>query len=239
MVPIAAGSTFVGRGDFGPAVAFGRGMVELEAFAIDPYEVSIGEFRRYLEESGAPWPRSWPDEMPAHGDDRPAGNLSWREARTYAEWVGKRLPTLYEWERAAAGAEGRMYVWGDERAPDDSIRAWVCIDRGQAVAPQSEWSDLELFLEFVPPSGSHPRDRTPEGVFDVNGSVSEWTDTPWRTVDDAGTLDVASELRILTGPAYPYPLVLARLTAKTPVGIDQSLGFVSGFRCAKSLGSPE
>lgn len=239
MVPIAAGSTFVGQGDFGPAAAFGRGRVELEAFAIDPYEVTIGEFRRYLEESGAPWPRSWPDEMPARADDRPAGDLSWREARAYAEWVGKRLPTLYEWERAAAGAEGRMYVWGDEPAPDDSVRAWVCVDRRNGSSSDRTRSDLESFLALVPPVGSHPRDCTPEGIHDVNGSVSEWTDTPMRAIDETGDVSVSSELRLLAGPSYVYPIAGALLTAKTPVGIDHSAGFLSGFRCAKSLGRPE
>ncbi|MCA9631117.1 MAG: SUMF1/EgtB/PvdO family nonheme iron enzyme [Myxococcales bacterium] len=84
----------------------------------------------------------------------PMNCVSLASARAYCRWVGKRLPTVDEWERAACGCDGRRYPWGDE-APNAGL---ICMSDVCSV-------------------GEHPRDAH-GGLLDASGNVAEWTTTP-------------------------------------------------------------
>lgn len=102
-----------------------------------------------------------PYEYPNRRGEYPMANVSFEEAATLCASVGKRLCTEAEWTLACRGIEGRHYSYGAQ------FEAGRCQTESTPEAPP------------FAPSGSHPKCHSPEGVFDLNGNLSEWVDAPW------------------------------------------------------------
>jgi formylglycine-generating enzyme required for sulfatase activity/predicted Ser/Thr protein kinase len=81
----------------------------LGAFYIDEAEVSNADFAEFCRATGCAAPQA--------AADLPVVNVTADQARAYAAWKGKRLPTALEWERAARGVNGALFPWGDELQP--------------------------------------------------------------------------------------------------------------------------
>ena len=90
----------------------------------------------------------------------PAVFIDWFDAYAYSKWKGRRLPTEEEWEKSARGERGLRYPWGNRFEP----RAANLLGNNSQI---SGWTAV----------GSWPLDRSPYGVFDLGGNVSEWTGT--------------------------------------------------------------
>jgi iron(II)-dependent oxidoreductase len=119
MVEVAAGSYEIGAPDSGFAYdnERPRHSVEIEAFEIDRTPVTNAEWIAYMDDTGAEAPMYWePDGengwvRTAMGrtdpvdPELPVIHVSWHEADAFAKWAGKRLPSEFEWEAAAAGAD--------------------------------------------------------------------------------------------------------------------------------------
>lgn len=146
--------------------------VYLKAFFIDRYEVTNGRYRRF-----DPGHRFPPD-----GEDLPVTDVTWDEALAYARWAGKRLPTEEEWEKSARGTEGRTFPWGEEYG------ATLCNVRQSLRASPS-------------PGGGFPKDRSPFGVYDLAGNVSEWTASWYQPYPGgaSGNDDFGEKFRVIRG----------------------------------------
>jgi formylglycine-generating enzyme required for sulfatase activity len=133
--------------------------VFVDSFYIDATEVTNAEYQMFLEENeDISEPLFWNDLRYNH-DYQPVVGITWNEAKSYAEWAGKRLPTEAEWEKASVGKEFTRYPWGDRF--DSKKTNWG--DGGR--------SDKSEFTSFV---CKYTYDKSTNGCYDMCGNVSEW-----------------------------------------------------------------
>jgi formylglycine-generating enzyme required for sulfatase activity len=204
-------------------------VVYLDAYYIDRTEVTTKDYVTFMNalqesldvppgefcdgESCASWGYSMGNHIarrrdgrfivddPQH-EDYPVTNVSWYGADAYCRWLGKRLPTEAEWEKAARGTDGRFYPWGNDR--------------------RSELIDFDRDREV----GSIPENASPYGVLDMLGGVYEMVADYYA--EDYYTI---SPLVNPTGPEWGGLRVERGgefITARsgTPGG-----GIYGGFRC--------
>ncbi len=133
--------------------------VYVDAFSIDKYEVSVGQYAAFLQEAGGHLPPDWNTmNQPSH-KKRPVSNVDWADAAAYCKWAGKRLPTEAEWEKAARGTDGRLYPWGNE-APTP-----LHANYGQTGSSHHG---------VLTPVGTFEEGKSPYGIYDMAGNVWEW-----------------------------------------------------------------
>lgn len=145
-----------------PLDEFPQHKVYLDAFFIDKYEVSNADYTKFVEGTGHRKSIFW-DNPKFNHPDQPVVGVTWGDANAYAEWVGKRLPTEAEWEKAARGTDGRLWPWGNEFDPikcnfDDEGKFDGHLD-GFAMAS---------------PVDSFHQGASPYGALNMAGNVAEW-----------------------------------------------------------------
>jgi formylglycine-generating enzyme required for sulfatase activity len=138
-------------------------LVYLSTFLIDKTTVTWRQYQAFLSDTGTPFPPH--DPYWGIQDEHPAVYVSWHDARAYCQWVGGRLPTEAEREKAARGTDRRMYPWGEEPPTPD-----------RAVFRRS-WGN-----PATDPVGIRPQGASPYGVLDMGGNVWEWC-SDWYSDD--------------------------------------------------------
>jgi formylglycine-generating enzyme required for sulfatase activity len=180
----------------------GQAEVDLPRYLIGRFEVTVAQFRAFVEETGY---RAAPEALQAPAD-HPVAQVSWPDALAYSEWLEERLrdsagtppeirkmlregwrltlPTEAEWEKAARGTDGRIFPWGNQPV------------RGQA----------NFMSGGTAAVGSYPCPECPYGISDMSGNVWEWTRTPFQATPylaSGATPDLnADALWVMRGGAF-------------------------------------
>lgn len=240
----------------------------LKAYHIDKYEVTNGEYREYVDSKRIRPPGYWletgyllvlrmekvrsrsvdslrklaskvmkldvdtrtmdkgqllaaMEKRFAYMDKLPVVDVSWIDADAYCRFRGKRLPSEAEWEKAARGVGGQEFPWGD---------TWKA---GMANAGEEFWED------GVAPVGSYKSDRSPYGVYDLGGNVSEWVNDWYQAYpgSDYQSKEFGRMFKVMRGAGWGreghYAISLFQRGAYRFFLRQDSSHADLGFRCAR------
>jgi formylglycine-generating enzyme required for sulfatase activity len=197
--------------------------VYLDTFEIGRYEVTNHQYAQ-CEKAGVCRGMSDPGvEKQFH----PVVNVTWYDAIAFCEWVGGRLPTEAEWEKAAS--------W-DNRARTKHIYPWgETIDCSYANYYDNDRSDF--CVGDTMPVGSYERGKSPYGLYDMMGNVWEWVSSlympyPYDAHDGREEMN-SSDPRVMRGGSWYFNLTIPR-SADRVSSIPAIASNEVGFRCVLS-----
>jgi len=200
--------------------------VELDAFYMDIYEVTVGKFKEFVRETGYEYDR-WDDVAEySPTDEHPMVLVSWMNVTAYAQWASKRLPTEAEWEYAARGGlDGKRYPWGD----DESVTRDHANYSG--TGGKDQW-------ESCAPVGSFAANGY--GLYDMAGNVYEWC-SDWygkRYYSSSPSHNPqgpsSGRSRVLRGGSWNITPNLLRADYRFNLN-PSNTNFNCGFRCVSGL----
>jgi len=232
MVYVPSGEFLLGSTDIDPLTDEDEKPIHrvyLDAYWIDKMEISNIQYQLCVDAGACTPHRSQGQRF--ESDHQPVVGVDWFQSVAYCEWVGGRLPTEAEWEKAARGIDGRVYPWGDEF---EGTRLNFCDSNCIA-----DWRDFEVDdgYAYTAPVGSYPSGASPYGALDMSGNVWEWT-ADWYAADyyrrspyENPTGPISGKQRVVRGGSWYYYGKNLRATTRhqdLPTYRYDNIG----FRCA-------
>lgn len=192
-------------------------------FAMAKTETTVAQFAAFVKATGyrtaaeqAGNPRTWRAPGYKSAGNQPIVYVTVKDATAYCEWIGARLPTDAEWERAARAESTTRHYWGDKI---DGRYLWYRANTDGRPGPVGK--------------------KLPNawGLYDVEGNVWEWAISPPENGADmanrrGGSWIDCEDIEPTPGRP-PGPLIGLSMYFKIPVGLDHRYDDI-GFRCARA-----
>lgn len=213
----------------------------MKGFYMDKYPVTNSAFKKFIDQTNY-WPadtvnflKHWINGKPQAGEENfPVVNVSYEDAKAYAKWAGKRLPTEAEWQYAAQTPDGRTWPWGNDvkrkgKEAKNISTTLTLVDYGMPDPSFCNTGDGKLY-----PVGKYKKGINPFGLYDLVGSV-------WQMTNDWYQSDTYQYI-ILKGGSYyhpggswwyvqggPKPLLYRQMLLRVSQGFERNA--TVGFRC--------
>jgi len=149
-------------------------------------------------------------------DDHPVTQISFNDALAFCEWKGKDLPTEAQWEKAARGAEGNEYPWGNSE-PDDTL------------------ANFDDIIGTTTAVDQYEKGKSVYGVYDMAGNVNQWCKDFYSTAERElknPTGPVGGKEHVVKGGSFIEGVDNLRSAHRDRYESDYS-SYLFGFRCAK------
>jgi formylglycine-generating enzyme required for sulfatase activity len=214
--------------------------VLLDGFYILRNLVTNRQYDKFIEATGRPHP----DEgYRFEGSNQPVVGVTWDDARAFCAWVGARVPSEAEWEKAARGTQGLVYPWGNtwDYAKLQSMDGIA----QQSFANQADYLSWKAKHIGNDPDaktadvGSFPQGASPYGILDMAGNAWEWVNdwfdpTYYQSSPKTNPKGPETgEYKVLRGGAWDTPRTVNFTWIRENFMAPNTGRRVTSFRCAK------
>ncbi len=205
--------------------------VKVDSFYIDIYEVTNRQFAEFVKATGYKAEGDWQKYATKERENHPVVNVTWNDAKAYAKWTGKSLPTEAEWEYAAKGGTNYQWFWWGNN-PDSSKENY-------RTKGETFWEGVWRLLGFREIGTKEVGGYQPNnfGIYDILGNVSEWCEDNYKPYPNnkIPNDDYDKNLKTVRGGNWETPNAVFMRCQSRRGKEPKSYSYHRGFRCVKRI----